>query len=203
MPSATKEEVLERIAQLVLYDVPHRQIAQTVGLSEGRLSQLVNDDEQFQQILSEKSIAHHEEMQTVNDGWDALEAQAIERMLQYINMTSDPEFMIKVAAVANKAQRRGRYSNDTIKPQGNGSHVVINLNGAFVGKMQENFKIITDRKPKLLQKEADAIAPEKIKEMLASDKMKVEENADSRLGSSTIDHDALSGLMEEGEEGDN
>ena len=201
MASATREKVYERIAQLALIDVPQRQIAQAVQLSEAMISDIVNHDEKFKEILAEKSIAHHEEQRIVNEGWDAVEALSIKGIVDTLAQTHDPEFLLKAAAVANKAQRRGKL-NQAIPTNGDAGRVVINLNGAFVDKLQQNnVQINVGERPELVQKDSDALSAKHLKTMLADSKMQAKdaEEVANGLGDIELTQDELASL--DGEDG--
>lgn len=164
----SKQDVYERIAQLMLLDVPQRQIAQAVNLSEGRVSQILQDEE-FKAILSQKSLEHHEQQKAVNEGWDTLEALAISGLMKHMEVAADPNLMLRVASVANKATRRGQYVNNPLNVAGAaGARVVINLGQVFVNKLQ-NAQYEVNMQPVVstqAQKQTDVMALPVLEKML-------------------------------------
>lgn len=170
MEVSTKE-VLARIAQLALMEVPNRQIAQAVRLSDGRISQLQATDE-YKAVLAEMSVEHYEKQKVVNDGWDMLEAKAINGLMVHMNMTSDPNLMLRVAAVANKATRRGQFQNNPLNAAGAaGARVVIQLQNSFIDRLQNNYQINVNGKPSLtVQKQSDTISAARLQQILGSGK---------------------------------
>lgn len=167
---ATARDVLERIAQLHLLEVPNRQIAAAVRLSEGRISQLQATDE-YKAILSERSVEYYQKQAVVNDGWDALEAHAINGLMKHMEMTSDPNLMLRVAAVANKATRRGQFQNNPINTAGAaGARVIIQLQNNFVDKlMSPNFQLDVSGKRALQiqQKQSDSMPVSRLQDLLS------------------------------------
>ena len=73
---------LEKIARMALYDVPYKQIASALGLSEGRITQLMEEDE-YKTILEEIASEHFEKHNSPNNGWDSIEATAMNNILTH------------------------------------------------------------------------------------------------------------------------
>jgi hypothetical protein len=134
---------LEKVAKMVLYEVPNHQIAAACGMSESALSQLIATDE-FRQQLELTATSHFQEQEVMNQGWDSIEQLALGHLVEAMQTRPDAEFSLKVAAVANKAHRRGNLNHTPI--QGNaGVRTVIQLNAQFVDKLQQNFQITDQR----------------------------------------------------------
>jgi len=142
--AATDQAVLEKIAKLVLYEVPNGQIAMSCGVSDGRISQIVATEE-FKAVLEAQASEHFAEQQLMNEGWDAVEALAIGHVVEAMNANPDEEFALKVAAVANKATRRGAINHNPIGAGQAGVRTVIQLNANFVENLQQNFEVKDER----------------------------------------------------------
>lgn len=128
------ENKFEKIANLLLLDVPETQIAAAVGLSPGRISQ-IKEDENFKQIYALKASEKLEEQQLMNEGWDAVESFALKTVINTLQLGTDPDYALKAAMIANKANRRGAAANKPI-PAELGTRVVLNLTQNFVNKIQ-------------------------------------------------------------------
>lgn len=131
MDTAVKDAI-ERLASMIAAGIPQTQIAEALGLSEGRISQLKDTDE-FRTALAEKQAAKFEEQQELNDGWDSVERRALKVVVDNLKWNNNPDFALKAAMVANRATRRG--GNQTL-PTNMGSHAVINLSVNFLQKLQ-------------------------------------------------------------------
>lgn len=87
-------------------------------------------------------------------GWDALESTALEGLLKRVKYEKDPEFLLKVAAVANKAVRKtAPKDSNVLDPMGKGvtriqltSRLVqrINQGTGTAEQVQERELSITD-----------------------------------------------------------
>ena len=134
---------LEKIANMVLVNVPQNQIAAACNVSESRISQIINLPE-YKLIEQKVAVDKFEESEMLNMGWDSVEALGVKHTILALNNNPEPEFALKAALVANKAVRRGTFQNQPI-PQSAGIRAVIHLNPVFVDKLQQNFDISEER----------------------------------------------------------
>lgn len=68
--------------------------------------------------------------------WDSIEHAALQKLRKHVELAIDPEFTLKVAALANKAQRRHRAQNEALNPAAAGARVSLTLSQRFVDKIQ-------------------------------------------------------------------
>lgn len=145
---------LEKLASMVLYDVPQKTIAAATGLSEGRISQIIATEE-YKAIAEKIAVEQFEEQELLNQGWDGVEQKSVATILNYLNATEDQDYALKAAAIANKATRRGSYRNNAIAAQNAGVRAVINLNPTFVSRLQTDFEIGAQKIEKLTEQKKD------------------------------------------------
>ena len=145
---------VEKIAKMVMANVPQNQIASACGVSEGRISQLMETNE-YKCIEQELAVLKFEESQMINQGWDSVEALGVKSTIVALRNNPDPEFALKAAVVANKAIRRGTFNNNPI-PQSAGVRAVIHLNPVFVDKLQQNFEVSEQKMNSLTEKPKDS-----------------------------------------------
>jgi len=145
---------VEKIAKMVMANVPQNQIAAACGVSEGRISQLMETNE-YKIIEQSVAVAKFEESQLINQGWDSVEALGVKSTIVALQHNPDPEFALKAAVVANKAIRRGTFENNPI-PQSAGVRAVIHLNPVFVDKLQQNFEVSAKKMNLLAEKPKDS-----------------------------------------------
>jgi hypothetical protein len=132
-------ELIERVAKMVVYEVPHAQIAQALGLDEDRVKQIVAM-EVCKDRVQQFAMDTIERSETLNDAWDMIEAESAGIVLQQLRVNPDADLALRAANIANKAQRRGTFANKPI--EGNaGARAVIELHATYVDKLQQNFTI--------------------------------------------------------------
>lgn len=134
LPEEIKDEIFTRIAKLKGMEVPEHQIAAAVGLDEEKLA-VILASEKYKAKFSELQLGKYDRHETLNEGWDTVEDDALATVLTYLKTTNDPEYALKAAAMANKAQRRGAHANVPING-GVQAAAVIQLNAVFVKKLQ-------------------------------------------------------------------
>jgi len=173
---------LEKIARMALFDVPDEQIALAVGLPD--IAVIVSSDE-YKAVFADLSTEYFEQNQSLNDGWNTVEALAIGQVVDVLQWSKDPEFALRAAAMANKANRRGDVAQQPINGQA-GARAVINLTANFIQKLQqfgmekteangETARVI-DNDP--AQKDSDFMSPEKVEKMFVAPQPKVRKAED-------------------------
>lgn len=166
-------ERYEKIASMLLHQVPQNQIAAAVGLSEGRISQ-ITDLEEFKEIYAEVATSFHEEQKMLDEAADAIERLAATSVINYLQSSRDPDYALKAFAVANRATRRSnRHVNNTPIPVREGARVVINMPAVFMEKIKSqpdsNFAVIEGQK-----KMSDMLPVQEVQKLLQSDEAKAE-----------------------------
>lgn len=137
------EGILEReVSELHLALAKH----ELQGLDVASIAEVFASTEE--EIRSEVESAEYQEVKKVvalelakysadtDLSWDGLELQALERLHRTVALSSDPEFHLKVAAVANKAVRRHRQGSEALNPAQAGVRVSLSLTERFVEKLQ-------------------------------------------------------------------
>lgn len=142
----------DKLAGMVLMEVPRSDIATFFGVSESRISQIINDDEEYKLALQRATVDYHNKYQNIRDGWDGVEAFAVASLVETLAHDHDPEFALKAAAVANKATRRGGPKSDTLLNPNTGNHVVLNLTNRIIEQIQQ-INVTPDRLSKAVDHE--------------------------------------------------
>jgi hypothetical protein len=162
--AALKAELIERIAHLVVAETPVDQIGIITGLTAAEVILLKDKDEckrQVAVIMGEQI----EEAQNLNNGWDAVENQAIGIVLDNLRWNKDPKFALAAAAQANRAVRRGRSGNQALNAS-NGARAVINLQMNFVKMLENSTQKQVEQNVQFEKKMIDCLEPTKIEAML-------------------------------------
>lgn len=136
MLSGEDKDRLERIVAMAAMGVPEGQIADAVGISAGRLTQ-IKQNELFQEALSKEMAKRLKERADLDQGWDGVEKAALQIVHDTLKWNKNPDFALKAAMLANRAVRRGgSMLNQPLKSDA-GPRVVINLNPTFIQRLQE------------------------------------------------------------------
>jgi hypothetical protein len=156
--------VRDRVANLLLHEVPVEQISRVTGLTVEQITDIQNDDS-FRQILTEKTIAQLDEQKIFNDGWDGVEARALSIVAAKLTTTNDADYALKAAVLANKAQRRGHNGNRVIDSNAP-SRAVIVLNQTFIDKLQHLTMAAPPKRDTTSKKQQDYMAPGQVEKLL-------------------------------------
>ena len=100
-----RDELLNRVARFLVMEAPTHQIAIATGLTEEKVSKLADT-----QLVKDKMASLQSEQLDQADklrrGWDAVEEEALGTVLHTLQANPDPDYALRAAAVANKAERR-------------------------------------------------------------------------------------------------
>lgn len=116
--SGTKARALELLGDGIASNI----VAQTLGVSESYISQLLAD-ELFLKGVVERRYEHLARHNKRDAEYDKLEDDLLERLKATLPMLFDPMKIAKVLATVNAAKRRGQSTPDSISQQ----NVVVNL----------------------------------------------------------------------------
>lgn len=78
-------------------------------------------------------------------GWDAIEDLGIQRLLERLPYEKDSEFLLRVAAVANKAQRRQSKEQNLLDPSKTAGRVAVTLTQRLVDKLRDGTTRVEER----------------------------------------------------------
>lgn len=164
-----RETLFRKIAKMELMGVSRGDIADVVGLSEGRLAQLVSGDEGFKRVFREESLKEHEKLEALNGGWDVAEHAALTQVIENLGMNPDPEFALKVASVANKARRRGKFNKPIVMPDG-AQRTTLVLATGFVAKLEErgggSVSASTSSSATIMRKDVNYLQPSRVEDLM-------------------------------------
>lgn len=183
--SALDKARYEKIANMMVMGVAQTQIAEVMSISEGRISQLLQEDE-FKKILEEKMLLRQVEMQEINQGWDDVETKALRIVQDNLKHNKNPDFALKAAMVANRANRRGGNGGNAPLPAAMGERVLIKLQGTFINKLMNVGGVpvtqasLRDLINSSQQKRVNLLAPGQVKKLLQDEKEN-EDNFDPQM----------------------
>jgi hypothetical protein len=123
-----------RVAKMLSLGVAESDVAEVVGVTPAAISQLKTRAD-FAEVFSAEMSRVYEEQRELNEGWDSIEKKALRVIDDNLKWNKNPDFALRAAMVANKANRRGSQ-NQPIDVGRMGSRAVVQLNVAFVNKLQ-------------------------------------------------------------------
>lgn len=148
MSSALTVETLERVLQRPVDDL-HLAIAkhEIQGVEKGALCEIFACSQaEIQQVLDDPAYGDVKKCVALelakfsgdtDISWDSLEHSALTKLHKSTQFVTDPEFFLRVAALANKAQRRNRHQQvDVLSPVAAGTRVQLTLTERFVEKLK-------------------------------------------------------------------
>lgn len=152
--TAWPKEKLQKLARMELHGIAREQTAMALGVSESRISQVILTDE-FLEHAQTVAGENFQQNELINKGWDGIEALGIKRVVQALQQDPEPEFALRAATFANKAQRRGGFTNQPIS-QAAGVRAIVQLNSTFVQKLQQNFNIEKQDNSAMVENQKDS-----------------------------------------------
>lgn len=143
-------EVHLTIAKHSVLGVSSADIAEVLGFEEAEVAELL-DEEGYKEVESYIRQQYATAQADMDISWDGLEQQALQNLGQVMRADKDPDLNLRVAAIANKAQRRHqRRSQRTLVP-GGGSYVQLKLTKRFVNQINgDSVEQVIEQEAKLI-----------------------------------------------------
>jgi hypothetical protein len=105
-------EVYVIIAKHSVLGMDEEAIREVIGCERDELTEIMNDPI-YREVRLFVGAAHMQAGVDQTTGWDKLEQLALGNLVRRAELPNvDPEFMLRVAAIANKAQRRASAGKD-------------------------------------------------------------------------------------------
>lgn len=129
-------EVFVIVAKHSVLGMPDETIREVIGCDKEELADVLNDP-LYREVRLIIGAAQAESVVDLTTGWDKLEQHAVTNLVDRVKVSRDPDFLLKVAAVANKAARRHNAGKDqgVLDPSG-GRSARINLTTRLVRQIQ-------------------------------------------------------------------
>ena len=129
-------EVEILIASYLCSGLSQMAICETLGVDDGELSELVNTND-FQSIRQIVQMDMAKSKQDIDGGWDSAERMALQAINEHIDNVGikNVDEALKIASIANKAERRGSKQTQAIGGH-QGGILTLSLTQNFIGKIQ-------------------------------------------------------------------
>lgn len=122
---------IKKFVSMVLMGVPEIQIAEVFGLPLNDL-QILKQTPEFQTAFQEASQEYYDKQGSTNKTWDDVEKSAITIVQDTLKYSKDADYALKVAVLANKAQRRTGAAAQQPLQAAQGRAVVLHMNQNFM-----------------------------------------------------------------------
>ena len=180
-------ELFEKLANLIVQEVPSDQIAMVLGVSDAELVTL-RESPEAKEAVAQLIANKIEDDQTLNDGWDSVEATALGIVVDNMKWNKDAKFALQVATLANKAQRKGAKANKPLQAT-SGVRAVIQLNMNFVKELQSGTQRTMQQVNTMEKKQTDSVNPKVLERMLNDSDTEILDIAEVE------DNDILAGMQ--------
>lgn len=129
------DDMVVIIAKNALVGLDSKTIAELLGVEEVEV-QLIQQGEVYKSVRLLLGAEHAKSLVETDIGYDSLEKMAIENLIKRIKTDRDPDFNLKVAALANKASRRVMANkNQVLDPASGGAQIPLQLSKRVVAKI--------------------------------------------------------------------
>lgn len=162
-----EKKLYEKIARFEVLGVTDEDTRNALGIVNGDLEN-IRGEERYKKVYARLLEEKIEERDTLNSGWDAIEEMALQRVFKKLQMGADPDYALKAAMVANKAQRKP--ANTRVIDANNAGQTKIALTQSFTLKLTANGLQPVKTIEQVDKKSQDFLPPEKIENMLTSGK---------------------------------
>lgn len=103
----------DKVLNLLGQGIPAETVASALGVSPGRISQLLSDDV-FSQKVVELRYSSLQKHNARDEKYDSLEDRLLERLEKTLPLMMKPETILKAIATINGAKRRGQSTPESI-----------------------------------------------------------------------------------------
>lgn len=133
--NAPVPEIYVTIAKNSIVGLDSASIAELLGCERTEVDQVL-DDQVYKDIRLLMAAEYARGKIDADFSWDSLEQQALKNLSKRMHLEQDPDFNLRVAVMANKAQRRMTDSGPKVlDPSQGGARVPLNLTSRIVKRL--------------------------------------------------------------------
>lgn len=131
-------EIEVLIAKNDIAGLPPEGISEILGVPAQEVRE-IQESQQYRDIRLLLGVEHAKGLVATDFSWDTIEQMALENLVKRMPYEKDGEFNLRVAAVANKAQRRVMPNNAKIlDPSQGAARVPLTLTSRIVKRLHAN-----------------------------------------------------------------
>lgn len=131
------QEIYLTLAKSSVFGLDVGAIAETLGVSKAEIEEYMQHED-YKDIRLLVGAEHQKHKVETDTSWDGLEQTALQKLSRRVTIESDTETLLKIAAVANKAQRRTNPTRE-MSPLDAGSakqRIPLTLTKRYTEKLQ-------------------------------------------------------------------
>lgn len=127
-------EIYVVVAKHQVLGMDNESICEVLNCTKAELQE-VEDDSVFKQVRMIVGAAQAQARVNQTLGWDSIEETAIQKLAERLPYEKDSEFLLRVAATANKAMRRQGTNHNVLDPTRQNGRTAITLTERLIQKM--------------------------------------------------------------------
>lgn len=136
-------EIHLTVAKCSVMGLDPETIANSLGVEKAEIEELMNESE-YKDVRLLVGAEEAKNRVGRDGGWDDIETTALERLGQRVGRENDTETLLKIAAVANRAQRRVAPPKEAgpLDPSQAGARVPLTLTKRYTEKLNQQGQIV-------------------------------------------------------------
>jgi hypothetical protein len=137
----TDKDKLQQLARYIAHGIDSEKAGLAVGMSASRVQQLMDSDETFKGLVEQNKEEIKLQYIDINAMYDAIEKKALQNLYAHTQWSADPDFNMRAAMLANRANRKGQdliHPNMPLNAAGaDGTTLRISMSVHLVHKAQD------------------------------------------------------------------
>lgn len=132
------EEQVKQFIELRSSGAPKQVIMDALGLTEDDYSKFASRED-VKEVVTKAEVSRARTSAVFDDNWDMVENLALQNVARELQLSPDPEFALRAAAVANKAVRRRREEAKLAAQGALAQNLAVNTNNIAILNLSKNF----------------------------------------------------------------
>lgn len=127
-------EVYVVVAKHLALGVDESEICKLIDCTSQELQEL-QEDSLYKAVRAQVGMAHAESASSQTTSWDYIEEQALQNLSKRVEFEKDTDMLLRIAAVANKAQRKIKPQENLLDPANRQGRTAITLTRRLIHKI--------------------------------------------------------------------
>lgn len=175
-PEDQEIKVRRKAGVLAAFGLSDKAIADTLFLTFDQVT-AIRETIEFRETCAKQTLERTQRLIDLEEGWNGVEAQGVAQVLQHLEYSRDPEFALRAALYANRAQRRTPSSLGRVIDASNvGNVITLTVNKNYINNVTNanpqkggNHAIVelqTIKSEEIPRKASDISSPKRLSEIL-------------------------------------
>lgn len=136
--SETDAKLRRKAGVLAAFGLVDRAIADALLISLEQVS-IIKETQEFRESCAKQTYERTQRLIDLEEGWDGIESAGVAQVLQHLQFSSDPEYALRAALMANKASRRSPTSFDRVIDASKvGNVITLTVNKNYITQVTNN-----------------------------------------------------------------